>query len=219
MTEPQRSEREQLIQDYLDGHMSRGGIVNDEVRAQATAYAERIASNRAYEAALRDNADKQREQMAIASSDAALRERSNRKALANSWLNRFTGENGQITPAMREQADLYANRVLAQHDPTFEQRQLRQAAARLEAQRRKREQRMHALRQMLAADAGSDHWRDLRGQIQLLRQALDDLDAQLFREALRPAPEGTPQESGEDSAVPARPTARGGQRPHRRNNR
>lgn len=204
MTEPIRTEREQLRQDYLDGHMSRGGIVSPEIERQAEAYADRIASNREYEAALRANADKQREQMAIAHNDAALRERSNRKGLANSWLNRFVGENGQITPAMREQADLYATRVLAQHDPAFEQRQLMQAQARVDAALRKREERMHALRQMLADEVGSDFWRDLRGKTQLLRQALDDLDAQLFREAMRPVPQGTPEGAGDAPDVSAR---------------
>lgn len=204
MTEPQRTEREQLVQDYLDGHMSRGGIINDDIRMQAAAYAERIAASRAYEAQLRANADKQREQLQIAQNDAALRERSNRKQLASAWLNRFVGENGQITPAMREQADLYAARVLAQHDPSFERRQREQAAERLAAGRQQRETRKAALRAQLAESAGSDDWRALKTESHLLRQALDDLDADLFREAMRPAQQDTPQEPGEDSVVSAR---------------
>lgn len=202
--EPQRTEREQLIQDYLDGHVSRGGLLSDEIRGQAVAYAERVASNREYEAQLRANADKQRAQLQIASNDAALRERSNRKALANAWINRFAGENAQITPAMREQSELYAARVLAQHDPSFDQRQREQAAQRLDAGRRKREQRMLALRAELAEKIGSDDWRALRDETKLLRQALDDLDATLMREAMRPAAQqDTPQEPGEGSAVSA----------------
>lgn len=214
MTDPQRTEREQLVQDYLDGHMSRGGIINDEIRTQAAAYAERIASNREYEAQLRAHADKQREQLQIAQNDAALRERSNRKQLANAWLNRFVGENGQITPAMREQAELYAARVLAQHDPAFERRQREQAAERLAAGRQQREQRKAALRAQLAEAIGSNDWRALREETKLLRQALEDLEADLFREAMRPAPEGTPQGAGDAPVVPVRPTTRSQRRSH-----
>lgn len=199
-----RDERQQLIQDYLDGHVSRGGLLNDEIERQAVAYAERIASNREYEAQLKAHADKQRAQLEIASNDAALRERSNRKALANAWLHRFVGEDGKITPEMRAQSELYADRVLAAHDPAIERRQIQTAAQRLEAGKRARIERALSLRALLAKKIGSDHWHTLRDEARLLRQALDDLDAILMREAMRPAHQDTPQESGEDSAVSAR---------------
>lgn len=197
-------ERAQLIQDYLDGHMSRGGLLSDEIRAQAVAYADRIVSNREYEAGLKAHADKQRTQLRAASNDAALRERSNRKALESTYINRFVGENTQVTPELRQLAALYAQRVLAAHDPAVERRAVEQAAQRLEAGKQARTQRCAALRKMLADEIGSNAYRDLRGKIQLLRQALEDLEGELMREALRPAQQDAPQESGEDSAVSAR---------------
>lgn len=206
-SEPIRSEREQLIQDYLDGHVSRGGLLSDEVHAQAAAYAQRIAEGRAYEAQLKAHADKQRQMVEYATTDKALRERSNRKALANSYINRFAGENAKVTDEMKRSAELYAERVLAAADPLIEQRAVRTAAQRLEAGKRARTDLVIALRAELAAKAGSDHWRALREHTKLLRQALDDLDALLFREALRPTPQDAPQEPGDGSAVSARDDA------------
>lgn len=200
MSEP--TEREQRIQEYLDGHISRGGLLSDEIRMQAAAYADRIVQNRAYEQQMRAVADKQREQLRIAESDAALRERSNRKTLEDTYLNRILGENVQITAEHRKQATTYAERVLAQRDPLIERRAMQQAAQRLAAGREARAARCQALRAELARRANSNHYKALREEALLLRQALDDLDAELFREAMRP--QGTPQESGEDSAVPAR---------------
>lgn len=200
--EPIRTEREQLIQDYLDGHMSRGGLLSDEIRMQAAAYADRVIGNKAYEARLKEHADKQREQLKTASNDAALRERSNRKQLETTYINRFANENAQVTPELRRQAALYAERVLAQHDPAVERRALQQAAQRLEAGRQTRVDRCAALRAELAQRAGSNHYRALREQSRSLRQALDDLDAELFREAMRP--EGTPEGAGDAPDVPAR---------------
>jgi hypothetical protein len=140
--------------------------------------------------------------MELASNDAALRERSNRKQLETTYLNRIIGENTQITAEHRKQAAVYAERVLAQRDPEIERRAVHTAAQRLEAGRQARAERCAALRVELAKRAGSNHYRALREEACLLRQSLDDLEAVLFREAMRP--EGTPQESGEGSDVPAR---------------
>lgn len=200
MSEP--TERDQRIQEYLDGHISRGGLLSDEIRMQAAAYADRIVQNRAYERQMREVADKQREQLRIAESDAALRERSNRKTLEDTYLNRILGENVQITEEHRRQATVYAERVLSQRDPSVERRAMQEAARRLAAGKEARAARCQALRTALARQCGSNHFRVLREETRLLRQALDDLDAELFREAMRP--QGTPQEAGDASAVPAR---------------
>lgn len=213
----QDDERAQLIQDYLDGHVSRGGILSDEVRAQAAHYAARVAESRAYEQQLKDHADAQRRVIEYAMTDTALRARSNRKQLMNSYINRFAGENAQITEEMKRAAALYADRVLASADPQVEQRAVTAAAERLAVGKHARVAAVAQLREELAAKAGSNHWRDLKAVSGALRRALDELDAQLFREAMT-APEGDEKEPGDGSDAPAQDRATIGRmaRPGRR---
>jgi hypothetical protein len=206
VSEHAQHEREQIIQDYLDGHMSRGGLINDEVRAQAAAYADRIAGNRAYEAELRAQAEKQRAQIALATTDAALRARGNRRALMSDYLNRFAAD-APITDELRQAAARYADRVLVGRDPAIEQRQVAAAAERLAHNKAQAERDVAMLRALLIEHAGSDDRAALRAMAKRFRSALDEIDARLFREAMRPPstpPQGAPEESGEGSAAPAR---------------
>lgn len=196
MTDHTPTEREQLIQDYLDGHVSRGGIVTDEIRAQAMQYAQRIADNKAYEAMLKKNAEKQRKMVEYATTDQALRERSNRRQLEASYINRFGSDNAPVTEELKQSARLYADRVLTAADPAVAQRAVRAATERLAKGQAQRATTVAALRADLAAQCGSNHWRDIRDQANVLKSTLDALFTQLFQEAMRP-PQDDPQGVGD----------------------
>ena len=199
-TEP--TEREQLIQDYLDGHVSRGGLVTDEIRSQAEQYAKRIAENRAYEAMLKANAEQQRKMAEYATTNQALRQRSDRRQLEASYINRFGSDSAPVTDELKQAARLYADRVLAAADPAIAQRAVRAAADRLATGQAARTAAVGDLRAELAARCGSNHWRAIREQANALRRTLDALDTQLFQEAMRPQDE--PQGAGDASALSAR---------------
>jgi hypothetical protein len=203
--EPVRDERTQLIQDYLDGIVSRGGVVNAEAQFQAGAYADRIAASRAYEAAQKANMAKMREQLEYATTDHALRARSARKQLIASYINRFTSENAAVTDEMKLSAERYADRVLAAADPEIARRQVQSAADRQAKAKAEFARDVEWLWQLLIDQTGSDDRRALAATARRFRRALDEIDARLFREALNPpAPQAAPQESGEDSAAATR---------------
>lgn len=171
----QTDERAQLTQEYLDLWRVRGHVETDEARAQAAAYADRILANRAWEQERIEAA----RQLAARQAAAQRSIGTSKRQVAEANLLRV-GD----TAADEAWARQVAANVARNEDPKEQQRRYQASQQRLARGRTARAERVATLRAELEAQAGTDR-RVLMGETKLLRQALDDLDADLFREALK----------------------------------
>ena len=197
------TEREQFAQEWRDNYLSRGGVMNDDAERQATAYADRILEGRAETERMIAAAAAAEQTRANVAIDHAMRLRGERKHIIAAFINRHTSDGYAVTEQLKQQAAIFADRVLERADPRIQQRAREQAERRREVGRLAQDADIARIEPLVTAWASGDETIPaLRAASLRIRRALDEIDARLMRRAMRPE-RATPR-SSEDTTDTAR---------------